>query len=275
VQGTIAQFNAAVTDTDLVPTTRNVTTTAPLVGGGPLSGDLALAISDYTVSARGAVPSPGGVSSGRFLKDDGTWAPPPSATSGAGGVFPFTYNTATVEPPIGNQLRANAILTLATKLWVSESTVDGLDVTIGLTRIKSGMQVYVQNFSNSAQYVLYNVTADSVDKGAYWELTVAVNTSSGTIPGGKVAFQSLTPVVTGIPTGGNTGQVLTKTTNADYAVAWAAPTMPPVTLAQLNTGITDADVPEAQNGLVAVWIGTTAQYNAIATKNPNTLYAVS
>jgi hypothetical protein len=46
------------------------------------------------------------------------------------------------------------------------------------------------------------------------------------------------------------------------------------TLAQFNTAITDADVPAALNGLVAVWAGTQAQYNAIGTKNPNTVYVI-
>ena len=49
----------------------------------------------------------------------------------------------------------------------------------------------MQDYTSSARYALFNVTADSVDKGAYWELTVAVVSSLGTIPGGKIAFQSL------------------------------------------------------------------------------------
>ena len=48
---------------------------------------------------------------GRFLMDDGTWATleaTPHATGGA-NVFPFTYNTSTVEsaPITGNQMRGN------------------------------------------------------------------------------------------------------------------------------------------------------------------------
>ena len=34
-------------------------------------------------------------------------------------------------------------------------------------------------------------------------------------------------------------------------------------------------MPAALNGLVAVWKGTAAQYAAIGTKDPNTLYAVT
>jgi hypothetical protein len=76
-------------------------------------------------------------------------------------------------------------------LWVSETTVDGLDVAVGLGRIKAGFQVYIQDYTSSTRYALWNVTANSVDKGTYWEITVSPVSSAGTIPGGKVALQSL------------------------------------------------------------------------------------
>jgi hypothetical protein len=382
----------------------------------------------FTTSTKGAVPSPGGTSTGRFLKDDGTWSSPASAISGIGGVFPFTYNTTITEPPTGNQLRGNnSTFASSTKLWIMETTTDGLDVTIGLGRIKAGFQIYVQNYNNAAQYAIWNVTADSTDKGAYWEVTVAPASSAGTIPGGKVALQSLssaqasslfstsstapglTPGSNGLTTrflrGDGTWQVIggggdaltasplsqfaattslqllgvmsdetgtgalvfatsptlvtpnlgtpsavnltngtalpvggiTASTSAALGVGTVelghatdttvsrvsagkiavegvnvvtisstdtltnktltSPTLTtpalgtpasgvltnctglPLssvsgTLAQLNTAITDADLPAALNGLVGVWKGTAAQYAAIGTKDTNTLYAV-
>jgi hypothetical protein len=48
--------------------------------------------------------------------------------------------------------------------------------------------------------------------------------------------------------------------------AWASRTP-----AQARTALV---VPEAQNGLIAVWKGTAAQYAAIGTKDGNTIYAV-
>jgi hypothetical protein len=230
----------------------------PLQGSTTLgAGSIILSISDFTVSAPGTVPSPGGTSTGRFLKDDGTWASPPSAVSGAAGVFPFTYNTSTLETITGSQLRGNAsTFTASTKLWISETTLDGLDVAIGLGRVKAGFQVYVQDYTSSTRYAVFNVTADSVDKGTYWEIAVSLASSAGIIPGGKVAYQTLTPIVHGLPSGGTTGQALTKTSGTDWAAGWS-------------------NVPAALNGLVAVWKGTAAQYAAIATKDPNTLYAVT
>jgi hypothetical protein len=172
--------------------TTTVTTTAPLTGSGTLGANLTLAISDFTTSARGAVPTPGGTSTGRFLKDDGTWAAPASSISGVGGVFPFTFSATATEPPASKQLRGNnATFTSSTKLWLSDTTYDGLDVTVGLGRIKAGFQVYVQDYASAATYALFNVTADSVDKGAYFEVTVALASSAGTMAAGKVAVQSL------------------------------------------------------------------------------------
>lgn len=71
-----------------VPTTRLINTTAPLTGGGDLSADRTLAISDFVASgashARGAVPDPGGsAGTTRFLREDATWAVPAAAAAEA------------------------------------------------------------------------------------------------------------------------------------------------------------------------------------------------
>jgi hypothetical protein len=112
-------------------------------------------------------------------------------------VFPFTYNTSTLESITGSQLRGNnSTFASSTKLWISETTVDGLDVSIGLARIKLGFQIYVQDYTSASRYVQFNVTADAIDKGTYWEIGVASVASLGTIPGGKVALQSLSSAQT-------------------------------------------------------------------------------
>jgi hypothetical protein len=244
---------------------QTITGTAPITFTGSLGTSPTVAISDFTATTRGAVPNPT-ASSGRFLKDDGTWSSPASVISGVGGVFPFTYNTTVTEPPIGNQLRGNnATFTSSTKIWITETTTDGLDVAVGLGRIKAGFQVYVQDYSSSARYALFNVTADSVDKGTYWELTVAIVSSAGTIPGGKVALQSLSAAqANNLFSTTTTAAGLAPGANGAGATAF------------LNgTGTWTTPLPAALNGLVAVWKGTQAQYDAIGTKDSNTLYAVT
>jgi hypothetical protein len=172
--------------------TTTITGTAPITTSGTLGSSPTVAISDFTVSTKGAVPTPGGTSSGRFLMDDGTWTLPPATSSSASGVFPFMYSTTTTEPPTGSQIRGNnATFTSSTKLWIMETTTDGLDVTVGLNRIKAGFQVYVQDYTSASRYALFNVTADATDKGAYWEVTVALASSAGTVPAGKIALQTL------------------------------------------------------------------------------------
>ena len=173
----------------------------------------------------GIVPSPGAASTGRFLKDDGTWAFGPNAVSGASGVFPFMYFATTTEPPTGSQIRGNnATFASSTRLWIMETTTDGLNVAVGLSRIKAGYQIYVQDYADSTKYAFFNVTVDGTDDGVYWDFTVTPATSSGTITAGKVAVQSIAPIIAGLPVGGADNDVLTKTSGADYAVAWEAPT---------------------------------------------------
>ena len=55
VSGTIAEFNTAVTDANLVPEARTVSTTAPLSGGGALSGNLTLTVGAASETATGVV----------------------------------------------------------------------------------------------------------------------------------------------------------------------------------------------------------------------------
>jgi hypothetical protein len=64
-----------------VPAARTISTTPPLTGGGDLSANRTLAISDFVASgassARGAVPDPGATpGTTKFLREDATWAVP-------------------------------------------------------------------------------------------------------------------------------------------------------------------------------------------------------
>jgi hypothetical protein len=83
---TLAESDITNLTTDLaakVPTTRTISTTAPLTGGGDLSANRTLAISDFTGDsgsggAKGSVPAPaaGDSAAGKYLKADGSWATP-------------------------------------------------------------------------------------------------------------------------------------------------------------------------------------------------------
>lgn len=82
-----------------VATSRAIATTAPLSGGGDLSGDRTLSVADFVGSgashARGTVPTPG-ASAGttRFLREDATWSVPPAGGGGSGN---FASTTVVLE----------------------------------------------------------------------------------------------------------------------------------------------------------------------------------
>ena len=147
-----------------------------------------------------------------------------AAGGGAGTVQSFTFNSTTTEPPTGNQVRFNhATQASATKIWISQTTFDGLDVTVGLSRISTGWAIYLQDFDDSTAWITFNVTANGTDKGSYWEFNVTYRAGPG-VPTQKIALQTITPASYGMPPGGADDQVLTKTSSADYAVAWETPT---------------------------------------------------
>lgn len=77
-----------------VPTTRLITTAAPLSGGGDLSADRALAVAVYAGAAAGVVPAaPASGLTNTFLRADGTWAANPWNTAW-GIVTPMATATA-------------------------------------------------------------------------------------------------------------------------------------------------------------------------------------
>lgn len=89
-----------------VPTTRTIFTTAPLTGGGDLSTDRTLAISNFTGDsgsggAKGVVPAPaaGDAAAGKYLKADGSWTAPASG----GAPTDATYVTLTTNGTLSNE----------------------------------------------------------------------------------------------------------------------------------------------------------------------------
>lgn len=108
----IASQKAAKTYADTkASATRMISTTAPLTGGGDLSANRTLGISNFTGDSgsggtTGAVPAPaaGDAAAGKFLKSDGSWAAPAT-----GSTSPLTtkgdlygYSTANARIPVGS-----------------------------------------------------------------------------------------------------------------------------------------------------------------------------
>ena len=128
-------------DVGAVPTARVVATTAPLQGGGPLSGDLTLSVDDATAGAKGVVQLTG---------DFGGTAASPEATKArglrtAGGVtFPMG------EPAEGHVLKIVGGNVVGVYLAVALSIVTfddlvmdeaAVEFPVGFTTVPAGAPV--------------------------------------------------------------------------------------------------------------------------------------
>lgn len=92
----------------------------------------------------------------------------------------------------------------------------------------------------------------------------------------------------GIATGGTAGQVLTKVDATDYNTAWTnqpdtssfpSSTSQPADKVAVTDGANGWSfanaVTSASGGMIGIWMGTTAEYSAIGTPDPNTLYFIT
>ena len=122
---------SASVGTGFVPTNRQMNTTAPLGGGGDLSTNRTLTISNFAGSAAGAVPtSLGGTTN--FLRADGSWAAPAVFTSGANGYAPASGGGTT------NYLRADGTWAAPAGTGISGLTTNFYPVATGATSIGNG-----------------------------------------------------------------------------------------------------------------------------------------
>lgn len=181
VDMTVVQAKAllALTQVDVsgtVPTTRTISTTAPLTGGGDLSANRTFDISTFTTTVKGAVPAPTAVA-GKFLKDDGTWATVittvpseveigPSDPIGTNAVAELWYDTDAVAVPISTRL---AYVERNTDLVVSGTS--GAQTTVlvtGSLTIVAGTVIVVQFYCAQAipgDYFIFELYEDATDIG--------------------------------------------------------------------------------------------------------------
>lgn len=125
-----------------VPTNRQMNTTAPLGGGGDLSTNRTLTISNFAGSAAGAVPtSLGGTTN--FLRADGSWAAPAVFTSGANGYAPASGGGTT------NYLRADGTWASPPGSGLSGLTVDFYPVATAATTAGNGR---IQNITDGIRF---------------------------------------------------------------------------------------------------------------------------
>lgn len=145
-----------------------------------------------------------------------------------GGFYRFDTATGAADPGSG-KLRFNAgTVAATTAIYIDPITDGSTDIANYIKSLKTGDVIYIQNKDTVANWVRFRLTADSVDNTGYYTIAVVFVNGSGTIPGSNeklLALFSLQNESTGsgVPSGGTTGQVLTKQSNTDGDADWQNP----------------------------------------------------
>lgn len=106
---------------------------------------------------------------------------PQGAPGPASDTWGYTYSTATSEPPQAQQFRFDtASLQAATKLWMDNRDLDGVDIANYLSLIAVGDELYTQDKNDSTAYDIFTATALPVSKGTYTEIAVSWARGSAT-----------------------------------------------------------------------------------------------
>src|SRR5215471_8607651 len=151
------------------------------LGGQPLDGDLT------------SLSQAGGTDTLYYRSGAETWAPVTvgqgllfsngtlTAVSTTEGTWDFSTATSMVDPGAG-KLRINATTFMAsTLLAISKLTGGGLDVTNLLQSLDAGDTIYIQDQSNSANWVRYSLTGVPVNNTSWFQIPIEpyTPTSSG------------------------------------------------------------------------------------------------
>jgi hypothetical protein len=96
------------------------------------------------------------------------------------GLGNWRYRTETVAPPASGQLRFNNTdPELATLLWINETNDGGADVGNFLGLLTAGDVIYIQERSNSDNFVLVQIN-NNIDFGTYRQFAIAAVVQQGT-----------------------------------------------------------------------------------------------
>jgi hypothetical protein len=96
-------------------------------------------------------------------------APGPSSDT-----WPYTYSNTTTEPPLSQHMRFNNVnLQLATKIWIHNLDLDGVDIANYLALAEIDDEIYTQDKNDSTAYDIFTVNALPVSKTGYTEIGIA------------------------------------------------------------------------------------------------------
>jgi len=187
-----------------------------LVGGGVWTVDVLASYDglNYTVTAtlrtpgqrryetRGVVAiairvtsyTPGGSGGLSGMLSHGGLIPATNVSPVFGSFLTFSYNNTAAEPPTGNQIRFNsANFILASKAWIANTTVDGVDQYYAVRHVPYGGTLLLQNKTDHAGAVLFGILAPPVDKGAYVEVPIEYQQGITTLNSQQVIIAVFNP----------------------------------------------------------------------------------
>jgi hypothetical protein len=117
-----------------------------------------------------------------------------AASAPIGNAIEYQFNNSTVEPSLSGQVRFNQTTqSSTTKLWVSQTTLSGINIKQFLSAATTGAKLIFQDRNDNTNYVKFDVTGAPLDKTTYWEFAVAVTASGGTLPNAPVLASVTAP----------------------------------------------------------------------------------
>lgn len=177
-------------------------------------------------AAEGLVPDPV-ASDGSFLRDDGTWAQSIGGQSDA-LAFPmvFSTNTQPTDPGSGFVKVNDIDQTLATELYISNTSRNGIDVGFLIELWQVGQYLaIISEKQNQPAVDYYQIDSAPSDQTGWYLVGIEPIGGTGGIPNNvNVQVAGVANPNENIPPGGTTGQVLTKLSDANWDVYWADPT---------------------------------------------------
>lgn len=97
----------------------------------------------------------------------------------------WKFDTSTVSGDPGNtQFRYdNSVLSAITNIYVNDTTLNGVDASVILNKIKSGSEIYIQQKDNVNSAAIFSVTANSIDNTGWFSIPVThVSNVGGAVP---------------------------------------------------------------------------------------------
>jgi len=152
------------------------------------------------------------------------WSPTVNAV-GSGQTFNYEWTSGTSgDPGDGNVGVNNSDAALATQIRVSKLTVNDNDVSVFIEEWVSGEYIGVDELGGDQESAYYLLTSGPTDEGTYYSFTgTYVGGSGDPDNNAEVVISHLTDPNNKLPAGGTIGQLLTKTSSANYDTDWTDP----------------------------------------------------